>query len=328
MNNKLVLILLCSLFCLGCTNPKVFGGDSLSVKINRFDVDLYQYLKNKESDEKLLRNDSLFLNVFGENVVFIGHLDSVGFFDRLRSFFSEPTLMDLYQKELEVLADVTSYEKELSYGFDLLLEEFSQLKLPKIYMHVSGLNQNIIVADSVLSLSADKYLGADYPLYQEFFYDYQRQQMSPERVVPDYLLGFMYSEFPLKGEQHTLLDRILYEGKLRYILSKALPKREMRELFGYTKEQYCWCAGSESRIWTAILQQKQLYTTDYMIISQYINDAPYTIPLTDSSPGRVGVWVGYRIIVSYMKNNPKTSFQELMEQTDAQELFKEARYKP
>ena len=328
MKNKLVLVFLCSLFCLGCTNPKAFGGDSLSIKINRFDVDLYQYLQDKKTGETLLLNDSLFLNVFGENVIYIGRTDSTGFFDRLRNFFSEPTLINLYQKQQEVFADVTSYEKELSTGFSLLLEAFPQLKLPKIYMHVSGLNQNMIVTDSILSLSADKYLGSDFPFYRETFYDYQRQRMRPEQVVPDYLLGFLYSEFPFEGNENALLDRMLYEGKIHYMLSLILTGRNAWETFGYTKEQYEWCEKSEAHIWKTILQQKQLYTTDYIITSQYINDAPYTAPLTSSSPGRAGIWVGYRIVASYMKNHPKTTLSELIRMTNYQEFFKEARYKP
>jgi len=328
MKNKFILVFLCSIFCLGCTNRKVFGEDSLSFKINRFDVDLYQYLQNKKTYEEFLQKDSSFLNIFGERVIFIDRTDSIGFFDRLRNFFSEPTLMSLYQKQQEVFADVTSHEKELSTGLSLLLEEFPELNLPKIYMHVSGLNQNIIVTDSILSLSADKYLGSDFPLYQEFFYDYQRQRMNPEQVVPDYLLGFLYSEFPFEGNENVLLERMLYEGKIHYILSQILPKRNAWETFGYTKEQYEWCEKSESRIWKTILQQKQLYTTDYMVTSQFINDAPYTAPLTSSSPGRVGIWIGYRIVTSFMKNNPKTTLSELIETTNYQNFLKEARYKP
>ncbi len=328
MKNKFILALLCSLFCLGCTNRKAFGEDSLSIRINRFDVDLYQYLQNKKNDEEFLQKNSSFLNVFGERVIFIGRTDSIGFFEHLRNFFSEPTLMSLYQKQQEVFADITPYEKELSLSLNLLLEEFPQLELPQIYIHISGLNQNIIVTDSILSLSADKYLGSDFPLYQEFFYDYQRQRMTPERVVPDYLLGFLYSEFPFEGNENALLDRMLYEGKIHYILSQILTGRNVWETFGYTKEQYEWCEKSESRIWKTILQQKQLYTTDYMITSQFMNDAPYTTPLTSSSPGKVGIWVGYRIVASYMKNNPKTTLSELIGITNYQDFLKEARYKP
>ena len=171
-------------------------------------------------------------------------------------------------------------------------------------------------------------MGSDYPLYREFFYDYQLQNMRPEQIVPDYLLGFMYSEFSFEGNENALLDRMLYEGKLHYILSLILTGRNIWESFAYTKEQYEWCEKSEARIWKTILQQRQLYTTDYIITSQYINEAPYTAPLTSSSPGGVGVWVGYRIVASYMKNHPKTSLWELMEMTDYQDFFKEAKYKP
>jgi len=328
MKDRLILVFLCCLFCLGCTNRKAFGEDALSIRINRFDVDLYRYLQNKDADGIFLQKDSLFLNVFGEKVLFIGKSDSAGFSERLRNFFSDSTLASLYRKQQETFADITPYEKELSAGFNTLLEEFPQLKLPKIYMHVSGLFQNIIVTDSILSISADKYLGADYSLYQEFFYDYLRQKMNPEQVVPDYLLGFMYAEFPFKGNENALLDRMLYEGKLHYILSLILTERNIWESFGYTKEQYEWCEKSEARIWKTILQQKQLYTTDYIITSQYMNDAPSTAPLTSSSPGRVGVWVGYQIIASYMKKHPRTALRELMEMTDYHTLFKESGYKP
>ena len=322
------LILLCCLFCLSCTNRKIFGEDALSIKINRFDTELYEYLQEKDNEKPLLK-DSSFLNIYGENVLSIGKSDSTGFLNRLQSFFSEPTLMSLYKKEQETFPDISSYEEELNTGFQLLLEYFPQLKLPKVYMHVSGLNQNIIVTDSILSLSADKYLGRDYPLYQDFFYDYQRQQMSPNRIVPDYLLGFMYSEFSFSGNPNALLDRMLYEGKLRYVLSLLLPERALYESFGYTEEQYNWCVKSESTIWKTILQQKQLYTTDYFITSQYIDEAPYTAPLNSASPGKVGIWVGYRIIASYINRHPKITLNELMEKNDnSLELFKEAGYRP
>ena len=89
MKNKFVLVFLCSLFCLGCTNRKALGEDSISIKINRFDIDLYRYLQNKEAGENFLQKDSTFLNIFGEKVLFIGRTDSSGFSERLQNFFSE-----------------------------------------------------------------------------------------------------------------------------------------------------------------------------------------------------------------------------------------------
>ena len=80
-------------------------------------------------------------------------------------------------------------------------------------MHVSGFNQNVLVGDSLLSLSIDKYMGKDYPLYQDFFYDSQKLKMQRGLVVPDYLAGWLMSEYPFAGKENVLLDRMIYEEK-------------------------------------------------------------------------------------------------------------------
>ena len=318
------------LFCIvasNCSGNKSEDVDSSGFKINRFDNDLYQYLTQNPDSNLLLVHD-LFLDEYGEKIIRIGTSDSVGFFDRLNAFFSEPTLMRLYRNEQEKFADIQDIEKELFAGLKLFSENFPEIKEPQIYMHVSGLSQNVIVTDDILSLSVDKYLGADYPLYQEFFYDYQRQLMSPDRIVPDYLLGFMMANFLFQGNESVLLDQIIYEGKLRYILSRLLPERKTWEFIGYTQEQHEWCVENESQIWKSILENKHLFNSDYKTTIQYLRSAPYTAILSSESPGRVGIWLGYQIVSSYMKHSPKTSFQELINMTDYQQFLKQARYKP
>lgn len=306
----------------------MYGEDTITVKINRFDVDLYKYLLSTDPDRQVPLKGTRFLDIYAQEILNIGKADTTGFEEKLNAFFSNPELMLLYKDEQEILNDITPFEKELSSGFSILLKEFPSLKMPEIFMHVSGLNQNIIVADSILSLSGDKYLGKDYVLYQDFFYDYQRELLSPDRIVPDYLLGFLMSEFPFQGNPDVLLDRMIYEGKLRYILSCLLPKRPVWESLGYSEDQYNWCLKNESRIWKTILEKQQLYASDYLVTSQYINEAPHTAPLTLSSPARVGIWVGFRIISSYIKNQPQIFLSELMELSDYQDLLKNSKYKP
>jgi hypothetical protein len=324
-NIQVLSLLFFLLFAFSCSGEKRELNPEL--EIIRFDKDLYSFLTQNADKNRLLENKT-FLNEYGEKVIYIGNIDSVGFFERLKSFFSEPTLMQLYADQQEKFQEILKMNKELSSGMEILLENFPLLKQPKIYMHVSGLNQNVIVTDEILSISADKYLGADYPLYQDFFFDYQRQLMSPDRIVPDYLLGFMMANLPFVGNPDRLLDRILYEGKLRYILSQIIPNRKDWEYIAYNKEQNDWCLANQSRIWKSILENQHLFQTDYLITSQYTNDAPYTATLPSESPGRVGIWVGYRIITSYMKNHPQTSLQELMNITDYQQLLKQSKYKP
>ena len=319
-------VVLLGICCISCTGTKA-SEEAPEYPIIRFDRDLYNYLTQNASDT-LLKNHTDFLNVFGEGVLRIGNTDSADFFPRLKEFFSEPTLMGIYKDEQEIFADLSNITKELSKGLHILFEQFPEIKQPKVYMHLSGFGRNVVVTDDILSISADKYLGSDYPVYQNGFYDYQRQLMTPERIVPDYLLGFIMANLPFYGEEGVLLDRILYEGKLRYIVSKLLPDRNDWEYVGYDKEQYKWCIDHQSLIWKTVIENQHLFTVNFLTTSQYLKTAPHTAYLPVESPGRVGVWLGFQIITAYMKQNPATCLKDLMENTDYRELLKLSKYKP
>lgn len=312
---------------MGCSHKKAFSESNSDLQIHRFDTFLYQYLTQNSGNEALT-GDTAFLNEYGEKVIYIGKTDSAGFDERLRNYFSEPTLMQLYKDEQAEFADISAISTELFSGMEILLQHFPALHPPEIYLHVSGLNQNVIVTDEILSLSADKYLGAGYPLYQDFFYEYQRQLMTPDRVVPDYVLGFLMANFPFKGNDEILLDRMLYEGKLRYILSQVLSQRKIWEAVAYTPEQYNWCTERQSKIWKSVLENQHLFKPDYRTTSLYLNEAPYTATLPTDSPGRAGIWLGFQIIVTYMENHPETSWVELMNNIDYPELLKQSKFKP
>jgi hypothetical protein len=323
---RIGLLGMACLCCFSCSGNKL-NERLQELSIIRFDSDLYQYLTQNESDI-LLQTHTGFLDILGEGILSIGNTDSTGFYSRLKDYFSEPTLMGIYKDEQEKFTDITDINKELSKGLQIFLQQFPQIKQPKVYMHVSGLNRNIVVTDDILSLSADKYLGSDYPLYQDFFRDFQRQLMNPDRIVPDYLLGFMMANLPFVGYEEVLLDRILYEGKLRYMLSQLLPKRQVWEYVGYTKGQYEWCVRHQSLIWKTIQESNHLLSPNYLNTTQYLKDAPYTAFLPEESPGKAGVWLGFQIISAYMKQKPKTGWKELMDNTDYQEILKQSKYKP
>ena len=327
-NRKILSLFILCFFVFSCAGHKIVVESNPDLNVKRFDVDFYKYLNGQMTEESLSNQYKSFLDVFGAQVVGLGTSDSDEFYESLNSYFSETSLMSLYKDQQEKFADFDFVDKELNPALVTLLQEFPNLKQPNVYVHVSGLNQNVIVTDEVLSLSAEKYLGSAHPFYQKFFYDYQLQNMTPERIVPDYLLGFMMANFPIEGTSDVLIDQMLYEGKLRYILSRLLPERNKWEYVAYTKEQYSWCENHEADIWKTILQTEHLYTSDYKLVIQYINDAPYTGAVSPKSPGRLGVWVGFRIISSYMKKHPETTLAELMKLTDAGELLKEAKYKP
>jgi hypothetical protein len=57
--------------------------------------------------------------------------------------------------------------------------------MPHIYTQVSCLNQSIVVSDTLIGISLDKYLGEDFPLYAEYYTAEQRAQMTRDAIVRD-----------------------------------------------------------------------------------------------------------------------------------------------
>ena len=193
-------------------------------------------------------------------------------------------------------------------------------------MHISGLQQNIIIADSLLSCSVDKYLGADHPLYETYFYDYQRKSMIPERVAKDCLAAWIKTEYQDKGKDNVLLDRMIYEGKIIYILTQTGKGYTFQNITSLTDEEYKWCMEYESSIWTTIIERKHLYTPDITATSKYFLPSP-SLFISENAPGNLGNFIGYRIVERYVKKT-KSTLEELMNNHDAQNILQKSKYKP
>ncbi len=322
------LLLLCMVACNTGTASVKQATSAQPVTVNRFDKTLLRWIERGDSAAL----DSLYavypdmLDVLGKAVLNLRSLDVPGFMDRIHDYYAEPTLLQLYKDAVAYYATVDDIEEQLGHGFSFLKANFPDMVIPKVYMHVSGFGQNVLAADSLLSLSIDKYMGVDFPLYQQFFHDYQRVKMQRARCAMDYLAGWIMSEFPFSGNENVLLDRMIYQGKVQYVLSLAFPGMDPAFSMGYTPRAYQWCVEHEGGIWRAIIQRKHLFTPDKMTTDKYFEDTPSEF-LADEAPGNIGVWIGWQIVKRYMEETNAT-LATLMEQGNAQDFLNISRYKP
>lgn len=298
------------------------------IRIHRFDKALYQLISSTDTalEARLSQEYPQMLDILGKGVLNLRAWDTEGNFLKLRAYYGEPTLNKLYQDALHRYEEVGELEEGLHAAFTYLKGELPELQIPAVYMHVSGLNQNVLVGDSLLSLSIDKYLGADYPLYQEYFYASQRMRMTPAQVLPDYLMGWLMAEYPFSGNERVLLDRMVYEGKLRYTVSQALRLPDASSLLAYTPEVEKWCEANEAELWQLIVARKQLYTPDPLTTESYFDATASPFPGSEA-PANIGSWIGYRIVKRYMEESG-ASLRQLWQTTDAQVILTAAKYKP
>jgi len=330
-------LIITTLLFLGCgfkqeKRKADLSGINFDVKIERFDKDFWA-LKNSENQraglEALFEKYPEFAPLYFINIINLGeNIDSI--VEILPDFFALGDVSYLYSNALAKYADVSKMEKLLTNAFRRMKYFFPQMPVPVCIMSVSGFNFNVLVLEDFVAVGTEYYLGADYPLYDSIpiFYTYTRQNMTPENVPSTYVYEWLISKFPYFSEDDRLLDEMIYQGKIHYITSLLMDDEKIETIIGYTPEQWEWCKTYEKDMWQTLIQEKFLFSTDFQLRRKMLEDAPFTKEFTQESPGRAGIFVGYRIVESYMEKNKNISPLELMQNTDAQSILEKSGYRP
>ncbi len=134
--------------------------------------------------------------------------------------------------------------------------------------------------------------------------------------------------FILPKEEH-FLEAIVYEAKSKYIMNLLLPNKSEQEIMGYPSEKYNWALKNEFEIWSYFIDNKMLFSTEQNLTNRFIKNAPFSkfyLNTDQDSPGRIGVWIGYQIIKSYMSSN-NISLEKMLS-LDALTILNNSKYKP
>jgi hypothetical protein len=107
-----------------------------------------------------------------------------------------------------------------------------------------------------------------------------------------------------------------------------LPDEPEESIFGFTARQMEFCRKNEDQMWQYLLEHDMLFSTDQFIIRKLTGEAPFTSYFTNESPGMAAVWIGFRIVESYMVKNSGVKLEELMRDADIQGILEKARYSP
>lgn len=332
--NKKVIIPLCSILLLltacGTYNRKAdLTGIDFDVTIERFDSAFWTLDTTSLENEFHTLNENYpgITEAYLQQVIRFGHPDSAITHSTYKIFKNDTSVQRLYTDALCKFSDMSEYNKQLTTAFRRAKYFLPHLKAPRVYCHVSGLNQSIIIGDDYISLSIDNYMGSDYEIYSYLnIYGYQKKNMKPEKVVCDYITAWLVGEYPKSMSENLLYD-IIYQGKILYTTSQLLDVPDSL-LMGYTTSEWEWVTENEQGMWLSLMTSKDLYSTQIIDKGRYINDGPFTLPFTQESPGRAGVYIGWQIVKSYMKHNKSVGIQQLMQETDAQKILNQSRYNP
>ena len=306
---------------------------NVRIEIKRLEKDLFSINPNdiKSSIPALKNKYQDFLSLFSY-VINTGDINDPSFGDFLVRFCTDKLNNEVYASVMKLYPDISHIERELREAFGHYLYYFPGKKVPAVYTCITGFNNSIITGDSVLGIGLDRYLGASSDFYRRLeIYKYLSERMTPENIVPDCMYGWGSSEWDysaLKYPAENVLSEIIHEGKLKYFEKCMLPEADDAIIFGFTTDQFKFCRNNEDQMWQYLIEKDLLFSTDQLTIRKLTAEAPFTSYFTNDSPGRAAVWIGFRIVESYMMKNPGISLDELMKNTDIQSILEKAKYNP
>ena len=319
----------------GCKNDsQYFPQEMEEVKVDvvRFDSALLSVRVDSVAQDvrRLYADYEEFMPMFVDGVLGIESSDTAYLCEVLPQFLTDTTMGFQQTNALvkERFEDISAIQHELNQGFTRIHYLFPSLPIPTIYFFVSGFNSSVFYYDNIIGVGVDMYLGSDYPFYNQAVYEYQKQTMRKECIAADVLSLYVAQNIPYTSRYNRLLENIVYRGKQMWLLSQLLPDEPNYEIMGYSKEQWQWCETYERAIWNRIMDKRDLFATDSHVLTSYVNAGPFTAEVSQESPGRLGTWVGWRIVDSYMQHNPEVSIQQLMADGDAQTILENSFYKP
>ncbi len=252
-----------------------------------------------------------------------GNVDSVW-----TNKMKDPIWRELYTEVQKKYSNFEPVHNELETLFKHVKYYFPQTKTPKIITVISEMDYNnkVIYTDSLVIISLELYLGKDHKFYQ--FPKYLKQNFEEKQIMPDMVSSFSTRKIaPITDK--NLLSQMIYFGKQLYLKDLLLTDYTDADKIGYSPEQLKWCQENESYMWRYFLEKEMLYSDDQKLNTRFINLAPFSkfyLEIDNESPGRVGTWIGWQIVRSYMKNNDVSVAQLL--KMNAKEIFEKSKYKP
>ena len=249
--------------------------------------------------------------------------------DAIQGFVSATQVRRLNDSCQAAYADLSWLESDLKQFLRHYRYYFPNRPLPRFTTAVTEfIGDAYAVNDSLVMIGLDFFLGENFSGYNpDNFPQYLRRQFSREYIPTKVALALTSRIVgPPPGEQ--IMDYMINNGKILYLIDKLLPATPDSIKMGYTRTQMEGCYANEQEVWARLLDMKVLYQPLNKKNQKIVMPSPSSDNVFQESPGEIGNWIGWQIVKSYMNRNPNQSFEEMLNLRNTQQFLEKAKYKP
>jgi len=309
-------------------------------------------VNNIEVDFNLLRTEKIFFNIdstelrkslveftqnqnsiaelYFEKLLQAGRLEDNSYLKSTQLFFANENIKALNDSVQLIYNDFEAPLAEVEMAYKYFKHYFPNKELPQPFTAITEFGPAAFTLDTAtVGISLDMYLGEDFVYYPSLgFPQYQIKHFKPAYLPANTMKAIYTATFPFEKEPYTMLDQMIYNGKILYLLDLTLSNNNDNLKISYTQEQIEWANSNVGRVYAFFIEKELLYETKSSKFNKYINEGPTSSGMPIESPGNIGSWLGWQIVRAFMANNPEVSVEKLMQINEGQLILAKSKFKP
>ncbi|WP_107038801.1 gliding motility lipoprotein GldB [Brumimicrobium mesophilum] len=273
-----------------------------------------QSLENVKVNVESLKQQlgSLFIYELSQNVR--QNIEDTSY-QAIYNFYNSDYISDLEDEKKKLFTELPKHQDKISHSFKYLNYHFNDSLVPDHIFYINKLFSQVSCSDNNIAVGLENYISPESEVIKAIpnaqLYQWQRERMNIEYLERDVLLNWIQVKL-FKSIDSKLAEHIIQAGKILYVLNAAFPEAEESYILRYNQNQYEWANTNEKSVWNYLVEQQLLFQTDLRIRTNFLNEAPTTVGLSENAPDRIGQFLGYRIVKGYMSKNKALSLQTLL----------------
>ncbi|MFY0688141.1 MAG: hypothetical protein JXQ90_13300 [Cyclobacteriaceae bacterium] len=306
----------------GCREVPETDFTQTSISLERLESELFSLKSRDEVASYLNRNKGMSIGLLHANEY--PSIDVLA--GRLYKLISDSSISELVKESIDAF-DEGKFIAEYSECLNRFKGYVPNASIPKVQTAVTGLYNDLYITDSLIVVGLDFFIGPKGKYMPKDIPEYILRRYTHDHLVPT-LGNFIIGGYSRNGKENTLLSEMIDYGKIYYTLSMTLPCVNDELIIGFKPDEMVDVKQHQEIIWASLLENEVLYETEEFMKTKFLGERPNVYEIGDNCPGRIGAWVGWEIVRSYMEKWPDTSIAELLEMDNHHELFAKSGYKP
>ena len=247
----------------------------------------------------------------------------------LQDYTHDKYIREVYVESNKKYENIDAIKGDLTNAFNRYQVAFPKKKIPTITTYLSPFYSNITATENNLGIGLHAYLGADYKYYPSTGQPmYLIKKFRKEHMVTDAIKGWLDSDYMNDSTEQNFINQIIYQGKVLYALELLVPEAEDSIKIGYSAKQLDWVYDNEQNIWKVLVDNNLLFSNKPKLYLKFINDGNTTSGFPEEAPAKLGGFIGWQIVRSYMKKHEGMSLEQLFQLSDGKLILNESGYKP